>query len=549
MKKIKYVSFILSILLLCNSCSFLQQLICDHQYNVISEEASTCSSNGKVVKECELCHKVKVESIDKLPHNFNSDFVSPNCSEQGYKHNVCLNCGYEEKTDYVNALGHKYGEFVVILNPSDVSDGIKERVCEVCNHVDRQYIISKSYVDLSVIKEEFDPSINYQCNSYDELLAKFNAAVLYMSNTLNVTLTYEEKDFKSLLSRLLDDCSVPFSLSVEASLKVSELTFNIKYNDYASKTTSSTKYSQYDSFNATKFVKTRSDDFEDFKINSSSLSYEVFSSEQLYYVLERGVKPICKKDSQAEKIYNLAKYVLRNIISDDMRDVEKVKAINDYLVMNVVYDGVLLDMAYQDSSKLVKYNGFYLEGVFIDNKAVCEGICKAFTVLCNIEGIPCVSINGYSVSNPNGIGHAWNKVYVDDKWYIADATSSGTIVNNSFEVLTYSYLLTSEEYFSSHYVGENYKELKCEDIYDVYSLTTYEYKGITYDLNIDSKDELKAMLYNFFKENKSKTTVEFYVNFDFGSTVTDEISSALTSLGLYANFSYIDNKEYFMIVK
>ena len=370
-----------------------------------------------------------------------------------------------------------------------------------------------------------------------------------MSKKLTVLLKYDEKNLKGLLNRLVNDCSIDFSLAVDATMAGSSITLNFKYDDFASRSTSDIKYTQYDSFNVSSYDKKRDDNFDDFKINNSSLTYEVFSSEQLHYVLEKGVRPICKKDSQAEKVYNEAKNVLRNIINDDMSDVQKVKAINDYLVMNVVYDGTLLDMAYQNYNKLVEYNGFYLEGVFFDKKAVCEGISKAFTVLCNIEGIPCVSVVGYDKSNPRGVGHAWNKVYVNGSWYIADATSNGVIVNDQFEIMTYSYLLTSEKYFSEKYIGTNYTDLLCEDIYNVYALSTYTHDNAVYDLSIDSKDELKFMLEEFYKVNSSPITVEFYATFDFGTSLTDEINDALSRLGISANYSYIDNKEYFVLIR
>lgn len=549
MKKVKIASILLSFVFLCNSCEFLNQLTCNHQYKVISEESATCSSYGKITKECELCQKVVTEKTDKLPHNYKSEVVKPDCVNQGYTNNVCLDCGHNEKNNYVDALGHDFSDWVIVQQPNDVTDGIKERVCKTCEFVEKEYVMSKNYADLSVIKEEFDPNNRYDCNSYEEILAKFNAAVLYMSNKLSVLIKYDEKDLKGLLNRLVNDCSVNFSLAVDATMTGSLITFNFKYDDFASRTTSQAKYVQYDSFNVTTYDKKREDNFDDFKINNSSLTYEVFSSEQLHYVLEKGVRPVCKKGSQAEKVYNEAKKVLRNIINDDMSDAQKVKAINDYLVMNVVYDGLLLDMAYQNYSKLVEYNGFYLEGVFFDKKAVCEGISKAFTVLCNIEGIPCVSVVGYDKSNPKGVGHAWNKVYVNGGWYIADATSNGVIANEQFEIMTYSYLLTSEEYFSEKYIGTNYTDLSCNEIYNVYALSTYTHDNVVYDLSIDSIDELKFMLEEFYKVNSSPITVEFYATFDFGTSLTDEINDALSRIGISANYSYIDNKEYFVLIR
>ena len=57
----------------------------------------------------------------------------------------------------------------------------------------------------------------------------------------------------------------------------------------------------------------RSDDFDDFKINNVTQTLEVEHSWQLVYCLEQGFKPICKPNSGAEQIYNKAKSILRDI--------------------------------------------------------------------------------------------------------------------------------------------------------------------------------------------------------------------------------------------
>lgn len=47
-------------------------------------------------------------------------------------------------------------------------------------------------------------------------------------------------------------------------------------------------------------------------------------------------------------------------------------------------------------SEAVLYESFYIEGVLTDTDylAVCDGMSKTFSLLCNIEGIPCVRVIG-----------------------------------------------------------------------------------------------------------------------------------------------------------
>lgn len=57
-------------------------------------------------------------------------------------------------------------------------------------------------------------------------------------------------------------------------------------------------------------------------------------------------------------------------------------------------------------------------GALVNKKSVCEGYAKAFKLLCDRSGIPCVIIGGVS----NGENHMWNYVKLDGKYYLVDAT-------------------------------------------------------------------------------------------------------------------------------
>lgn len=54
---------------------------------------------------------------------------------------------------------------------------------------------------------------------------------------------------------------------------------------------------------------------------------------------------------------------------------------------------------------------------------VCEGYARAFKVLCDREGIPCVLVDG-EADNGSGVpeGHMWNYVKVQGEWYAVDVT-------------------------------------------------------------------------------------------------------------------------------
>jgi hypothetical protein len=242
------------------------------------------------------------------------------------------------------------------------------------------------------------------------------------------------------------------------------------------------------------------------------------------------------------------KKVLIEIIDDNMTTYEKVKAIHDWLIMNVTYDADLLNLVYIGGTTSA-YNGFYLEGVFDDKKAVCEGISKAFACMANIEGIPCVVVEGYQTQNPTGAGHAWNKIKIDGKWYIIDATSDGVIIGNQFEVLSYKFFLISEEEMKEKYTGTKFENILCNSNYDYYKNFNFMFEEKEYDYAIESYDELKTIIKYFNSVEQENLTIEFSVKFDCGDSVVDEISNAYTELGINKGFSYTGSLTNFSIIK
>jgi hypothetical protein len=206
-----------------------------------------------------------------------------------------------------------------------------------------------------------------------------------------------------------------------------------------------------------------------FAIESITETQSVSTSEQLFAAVLAGVKPSCVTSSIAADIYEEAKDVLREIITDDMTDYEKVHAIYDWLIFNVEYDLDMLDelvelqalynLSDPDEyseyySEVLKYRCFYLEGVFLDNLAVCDGFAKAFVLLARIEGIEAIKISGTIISS--GENHAWNKVNIEGNWYTVDSTWGNYIVHSTSpesysEYMNHAYLLVSDaEMFASH---------------------------------------------------------------------------------------------------
>ncbi len=99
----------------------------------------------------------------------------------------------------------------------------------------------------------------------------------------------------------------------------------------------------------------------------------------------------------------------------NMSNIEKVKAVHDYMVRNVSYDLANLQAG---TIPWVDYGAY---GALVNKKAVCSGYTAAFQLLMERLGIPVTTITSSSMN------HAWNMIQLDDSWYHVDVTWDGAL--------------------------------------------------------------------------------------------------------------------------
>lgn len=233
-------------------------------------------------------------------------------------------------------------------------------------------------------------------------------------------------------------------------------------------------------------------------IDSLTRTMVVTTTNELYLAVAMGYKPLFPDRAEgeeptiAEVVYLKAREVLQTIISDKMTQQEKALAIYEWLSINVTYDYKIVAVAgqtgYQDTTA---YNCFYLEGVFIDKLAVCDGIAKAYNLLANMEGIVSTKI----VGEASGIGHAWNTIFLDGKWYVVDATwgsESATIGSGTdaqkLEMLTKEFFAIGVSASDTRDTYGVYPELSRDDLSFAYNITIDPSEA--YDSVINSDEEL-----------------------------------------------------------
>ena len=131
-------------------------------------------------------------------------------------------------------------------------------------------------------------------------------------------------------------------------------------------------------------------------------------------------------------------------------------------------------------------------------------MAKAFSLLCNMEGIKAYRIcgrAGTSVSGASGAeltkikqkwgGHAWNKVCIDGEWYAVDPTwgdAQKVMYGKDYETSLHDYLFVSDAAMAdTHEVTtdmHNYPTPR--DSYNIYKDIVWEYEKGGQRLSVDS---------------------------------------------------------------
>ena len=135
---------------------------------------------------------------------------------------------------------------------------------------------------------------------------------------------------------------------------------------------------------------------------------EDFNSEEKIYAAYGEMATV------VEEIYGM--------IPEDATVVEEIRIFNDWLTKNNEYctASVYPDTSYECVSA-------FLDAYHTGNKGpVCEAYARAFKILCDIGGIPCVLVDGDA-----GEAHMWNNVQVDGVWYAVDVTWNDPVGGNS----------------------------------------------------------------------------------------------------------------------
>jgi transglutaminase/protease-like cytokinesis protein 3 len=125
------------------------------------------------------------------------------------------------------------------------------------------------------------------------------------------------------------------------------------------------------------------------------------------------IAPSCNIQSDDEEIIQLAQEITQGL----QTDMEKTKAIHDWISSNIAYD---VDSYFNGTYATKSWDAL---SVLHSKKGICFGYSNLTAALNRAAGIQAKVVIGQAdVFMQGWQDHAWNKVYVDGRWVSMDTT-------------------------------------------------------------------------------------------------------------------------------
>ena len=114
--------------------------------------APTCTAEGEETRYCSRCDATETRPVEALGHNYVGVVTEPTCTAQGYTTYTCSRCGDSYKADYVDALGHDFGEWIETTAPTCTAVGEETRYCSRCDATETRPVeaLGHDFVDWTV---------------------------------------------------------------------------------------------------------------------------------------------------------------------------------------------------------------------------------------------------------------------------------------------------------------------------------------------------------------------------------------------------------------
>jgi hypothetical protein len=240
-----------------------------------------------------------------------------------------------------------------------------------------------------------------------------------------------------------------------------------------------------------------------------------------------------KLDDADKETLDMATAVIDEIITDDMSDFEKEKAVYDWLTAKLEANtGILTVVPTRNGENdnphdVLKYRS-----------AVCVGYATTFRLFMQMLGIEC------KVIHSSDLTHSWNLVKLDDEWYHTDCymdneSSNYQNFNMDDNRCAQGHDWTKEYFPAATGKKYNYIFSICDELESIYSIPEWLVNAIDNDENVISctfKEEINEQ-----NENDAQYMVEQLMNeLDTGDTYSLSYDWMLNEKGQYVLCFYIN---------
>jgi len=115
------------------------------EWETITE--ATCTTDGSQKRVCKVCGAEDTQAIPAPGHKYEKVVIPPTCTGQGCTVYTCSVCNDSYGDNYVDALGHSFGEWTVTKDATILENGTRTRTCSVCSKEETEEI-DKITVDI-----------------------------------------------------------------------------------------------------------------------------------------------------------------------------------------------------------------------------------------------------------------------------------------------------------------------------------------------------------------------------------------------------------------
>lgn len=192
-----------------------------------------------------------------------------------------------------------------------------------------------------------------------------------------------------------------------------------------------------------------------FEVNNAGMC----SDELLKYCEEHKIiHPFTEKSLE---IKHKLEEIVSNVITEDMSEEEKIKALSEYVVSNMEYNFNLIDYTDNSTERIIKGWGECLYYSVIEGEGVCQGYTKYAQNLFNEAEIKSFKTDG--------VNHTWNLVQIDNEYYFVDLTNVDELIDEqkstSFDDynLDKYYLVPIEDFFRTSMMLPVEVEKQCNE--------------------------------------------------------------------------------------